>query len=476
MFESKGGSMNLVTIAPLPGESVLEVAGVAWFREWWDGNRPGWVEASWWEMPLREDVKRLVGLSAGAELLAALQGLDPGRCPAQHAGEGVPEDPTPGSAPGFPCGCQLVLVAAWRAVNNWTAVRSAEALTAAVGHEPVEIRGDGSRPGIVDPAREEVAVAIRLVPASAGAVMRRARALTAFPAAVALASEAVLPLPTVEKVCESAARLSAEDAERVIAEWCRRVRARARGRNPMNSVSAMRCASRLILAAPSYQELRDRARKGRRVEVWSNGDGTATLSAILPEECAHRVHRRLSAIARGLDDPDDGRPMDAKRADVLVDLLLGTMTSQASGVEVGVMISVESLLGLADDPAEVPGVGPIPADVARALAADARWRAWLTRADGTVVATSSATYRPTAELARLVRAGHAECRMVGCRKPAVDCDLDHATPWPRGQTTLSNLGPLCRRHHVMKTHYGWDLDGEGEVWRTPAGAEVVAAA
>ncbi len=468
--------MQLVTVAPLPGESVLEVAGVAWFREWWDARRPGWVEASWWSMPVREDVAKVLSLPAGPALLTVLQELAAGRCSAEHAGEAMPGDPAPGSAPGFPCGCQLVVLAAWRAVTNWTAVRSAQALTEAVGPEPVAVRADGVRPGIVDPAREEVAVATRMVPNSMAVVMRRARALTAFPEAAALASEGVLPLWTVEQVCQSAARLSDEDAERVVAEWCRRVRVRASGRNPMNGMGAMKSANRLILAAPSYRELRDRARKGRRVEVWGNGDGTATLSAVLPEECAHRVYRRLSAIARGLDDADDDRSMDAKRADTLVDVLLGTMPSQAAGVEVNVTIPAESLLGLTDEPAEVPGVGLLPADVARALAADATWRAWLTDAGGTVVATSAATYRPTAELARLVRARHPECRMVGCRKPAQACDIDHAVPWPRGETSAANLGPLCRRHHVMKTHYGWGLDAEAEVWRTPAGAEVRVAA
>ena len=124
----------------------------------------------------------------------------------------------------------------------------------------------------------------------------------------------------------------------------------------------------------------------------------------------------------------------------------------------------------------MPGLGPIPAEVARGLAADARWRAWLTDAEGTVVATSSTTYRPSAALARLVRARHPECRMPGCRRSADACDLDHAVEWPRGETSAENLGPLCRRHHVMKTHYGWDLDSEAGVWRTPAGAQLPTAA
>ncbi len=58
----------------------------------------------------------------------------------------------------------------------------------------------------------------------------------------------------------------------------------------------------------------------------------------------------------------------------------------------------------------------------------------------------------------------------------VACDLGHAVPWPRGQTTAANLGPLCRCHHLLTTHDGWDLDAQADMWRTPAGAEVTIAA
>ena len=148
---------------------------------------------------------------------------------------------------------------------------------------------------------------------------------------------------------------------------------------------------------------------------------------------------------------------------------------------------MQTILGLADHPAQVPGLGPIPADVARELAADGRWRAWVTDAAGAVTATGSAGYVPSAGLARLVRAREPRCRFPGCRQPSTRCDLDHTIPWPRGSTEAANLGPLCRRHHVLKTHAGWDLDPldsysadqcrserpPGWRWRTPAGFEII---
>ncbi len=466
------GSAPLVTVAPPDGESVLEIASVAWFRDWWDGHRPGWVDPGWWSMPVREEVLPVLDIAPGPDLLAAVAGLASAGCSADHTGQGIPGDPVAGTRPGFPCGCQIVLAAAWQAMATWTAVQSASVLVDAVGADPVVLPDGVVRPGIVDPAREEVAVALRISPRSASAVISSARDLALFPEAAALAAEGVLPLRTVQRVCEEAAKLDPQDAAEVIAAWIRTVRTRAAGRRPMTGQAAVKAARRLIIAAPSHNKTRDRARADRRVELWPGQDGTATIAAVLPEEVALRIHRRLTAMALGLDDPDDPRPIDAKRADLFADILLGVADSRCSGVEVNVTVPLAALLGLTDEQAEISGLGPVPAPVARALAADARWRAWLTGADGRVVKTSSDTYRPSAALARLVRARAPHCRMPGCDRPAEQCDLDHAIPWPRGRTTEANLGPLCRRHHIQKTHYGYDLIPEREVWRTPAGAEV----
>jgi hypothetical protein len=207
--------------------------------------------------------------------------------------------------------------------------------------------------------------------------------------------------------------------------------------------------------------------------VWSNQDGTATLEAVLPEAAAHRLQCRLTALARGLQD--DPRPMDARRADLLCDLVLGRQVLGATGVEVNVIVRAETLLGLDAGLAEVPGLGPVPAQVARELAAEARWTAWIRDASGAITATGTQSYVPSAALARLVRGREPHCRMPGCGRPAAGCDLDHAVPWPAGATTARNLGPLCRRHHVMKTHTGWQLDAQDpadQTWSTPAGAVI----
>ena len=141
----------------------------------------------------------------------------------------------------------------------------------------------------------------------------------------------------------------------------------------------------------------------------------------------------------------------------------------ATRAEIQVIVSLETLLGLTEDPAEVPGLGPVPAEVARALACDGRWRAWVADATGAVTATGTRGYVPSAALARLIRAREPRCRFPGCHQPATRCDLDHAVPWPHGPTTADNLGPLCRRHHNLKTHTPWALDADPAAIRSTAG-------
>jgi hypothetical protein len=118
---------------------------------------------------------------------------------------------------------------------------------------------------------------------------------------------------------------------------------------------------------------------------------------------------------------------------------------------------VGTLAGLDDNPAELVGFGPIPADVGRALAADAHWRRVLTDpATGTVLDLGHRRI-PTPALARLVRHQHSRCVFPGCGMPATNTDIDHTIPHTqKGRTALDNLGLLCRKHHRAK-HRGWQL-------------------
>jgi hypothetical protein len=156
--------------------------------------------------------------------------------------------------------------------------------------------------------------------------------------------------------------------------------------------------------------------------------------------------------------------------------------------EVRVTIGWDVLAGLSQRPGELEGHGPIPAELARRLAAgpDAWWQRLFTDpVTGTADHLDAHRYRPPAAMAELVYARDLTCAAPGCRVPAARCDLDHVTPYEHhhrgggaGPTRADHLKPGCRRHHQLKTHRHWttrlgpDPDGghtQVIIWTSPSG-------
>jgi hypothetical protein len=156
----------------------------------------------------------------------------------------------------------------------------------------------------------------------------------------------------------------------------------------------------------------------------------------------------------------------------------GTVTRgrrPGSGPLVHVTVAASTLLGLDDEPADLTGYGPIPASMARRIAADptGTWRRILTDpASGTVLDVGRTTYRPPPAIARHVTTRDQTCRFPTCRQPAHRCDLDHIRPYPTGPTAVNNLTTLCRHHHRLKHHGTWKVTpiGNGNLtWTAPTG-------
>ena len=141
---------------------------------------------------------------------------------------------------------------------------------------------------------------------------------------------------------------------------------------------------------------------------------------------------------------------------------------------INVTIDLPTALGLAENPGQLAGYGPIPAAIAREIAADGRWKRFVTDPiNGTLIDYGRETYEPPQVLQDFLIARDRTCRFPGCRQPAHLADLDHAIPWEEGgKTSADNLGALCRRHHNLKTHGGWKLINQSDgacTWISPTG-------
>lgn len=157
---------------------------------------------------------------------------------------------------------------------------------------------------------------------------------------------------------------------------------------------------------------------------------------------------------------------------------------------VRVTIPATALLGLDDAPGELAGFGPVPAETARIIAADATWQRLLTDpVTGILTDYSTTTYRPGKTLRGGIEARDVTCDFPCCDIPAERCDLDHILPFDhdyentsstkgsattgRGQTNAHNLHALCRKHHLLKTHADWNIVRDPHTgistWTTPTG-------
>ena len=83
------------------------------------------------------------------------------------------------------------------------------------------------------------------------------------------------------------------------------------------------------------------------------------------------------------------------------------------------------------------------------------------------------SYTPTSQIREQAILTCPTCVFPGCGRSSRRADLDHIRPWALGgRTVSSNLAPLCRLHHRLKTHGGWTYTRQGHttfVWTSPQG-------
>jgi len=277
---------------------------------------------------------------------------------------------------------------------------------------------------------------------------------------------------------------------------------------------------RVIAADPAAAFKRNqKARLLRSIIHRPEADGMGSIQALLSAENALIVFDLLNRIAQTTADLDD-RPIAARRADALTDicsqlLLHGNVTignalhaSQHSpaeparepgsapapitglsqvrthhgrGTHFNLTMTLQAYLGLCDDPADLTGHGTITAQLARSLKSSMQSLAVIVlNPDGHATAIGSTVYTPDRRTTSQVIAAAGTCRFISCRMPASSCDLDHRNPFDHnhpvtgGPTQPWNLDPLCRRHHLLKTHTDWSGerspdDGLTMIWTSPTG-------
>ncbi|WP_285242673.1 HNH endonuclease signature motif containing protein [Pseudarthrobacter sp. fls2-241-R2A-127] len=232
----------------------------------------------------------------------------------------------------------------------------------------------------------------------------------------------------------------------------------------------------------SLEARHEKSVQDRRVEYSPDRNGMAWISLYMPADTACAVWNKASALARGLQGPDEPRTLTQLRADVAAGLLLGTSGQRAGAApyakaDVLVTVPVLALLGATDQPAELDNYGPIPASMARRLVAEGSgsfYRVLVDPRDGAPLEISRTSYRLTEPMKRWLKMRDATCTFPGCSNHTQDNENDHLTAWHHGGNTgVSNLGHVCPKHHRLKHRSLWRPDpatmDEPPGWTSPTG-------
>lgn len=364
---------------------------------------------------------------------------------------------------------------------------------------------------ITDVAREEIAAALRWAPVSAARRIHVARLLAGPLGATAKALDSgAISWAHVEVIAEAALRLpgadeSSADARALHAVACAQLQSRVLPVAERGTPGRTRTAARravLSIDAAGAERRRESARAARDVAVIDDADGISTLIARLATERAHAVLAEVNAVASagehltGAKDPElssASSTIGERRADALVALVLGSGSEGRAGgsadcptsgglrAHIDLVIDLPTLAALADGgagSADLAGSGPVAAAVVADLLADPEVRLSLRRIvsdpmTGDLLDLGRRRYEVPEALRRFVVARDRTCRFPGCARRADLCQMDHLVAWDDGGATdRQNIGPLCVRHHQLKTFTRWQARGTpdgGVEWTSPQG-------
>ena len=218
------------------------------------------------------------------------------------------------------------------------------------------------------------------------------------------------------------------------------------------------------------EERHRRVHKNRHVRGWVRRGVGHLKAEMTPGELARvmaRVNDRTNDIVA---EAIGGRWFESREAhsvDALVDLLGPDGAGRAGpGTMVHVVVDYEALVRghtVSGERCEIPGVGPIPVSVARAMSQDAILKVLVTKGVD-VVTVAHAGHTIPAHLRSALEVRDPTCIVPGCdidRK----LEIDHRNSFSRTRVTkLEDLGRLCRWHHYQKTFLGYTYRGGPGTW------------
>ena len=225
----------------------------------------------------------------------------------------------------------------------------------------------------------------------------------------------------------------------------------------------------------------ERQRRATHLKMWNDLDGMVHLrgqfdperGAVLQSLINHRVEAMFHSgdkdikleVAPGIDANHH------RNALALLQLVNGSTSALVTDdqkplhAELVVHIDLTSLqTGLHDSTVCRTSYGvDLPIETARRLACDAEIIPAVLDGRSVPLDVGRAKRLATAAQRRALEAMYQTCAIDGCDRPFHHCSIHHIKYWENGGSTdLSNMLPLCSRHHHAAHEGGWQIHLEPE--------------
>ncbi len=388
---------------------------------------------------------------------------------------------------------QITYLQACERLSNAACARRDAAVAAFAGANPVQTRYwvDGDQRALTDVRALEMQTALHWNPQYTHTRIGAARALQALPDTADAYACGLISQRTLDSIVDGAETLSDPvdaaieiaiagscDPEQIdtlrqmrrdlLGSFDSKLAAFATQHNPLNVNGKIR--STLVQLDPAGAAARRvlAIHNQANVEFHALPDGLAQIVATMAADQALACMRRIDALAKQSASSD---PVGLRRAqafhriithDTSVahaiaesrldpgdgDTAVATSTTRSTplrstvGVHLDLVMDLRTFLGLQDSAADLIGVGPLPADAARELLADAAYvqvrRILTDPTTGHRLDTGVKRYVLTETEQQRIFNRDRYCRFPDCTRHATDCECDHAEPYEQGGSTSTH--------------------------------------
>ncbi len=298
----------------------------------------------------------------------------------------------------------------------------------------------------------------------ASKVRRRKKVCDDVPQLGAALAEGETTEAHVDAVGRALADLSVEDRAR-LAEFGDDIRAKAA---VLAEAAFREWLASLVRRVRTDDGLRrlERQKAAARAKTWTDQDGMFNLHARFDPETGVGLSGRLRNTIEALfhSGVPDGVPADPFErqqwlaAQALAMLIRGEVAGGSGVPDITVVIDVDTLLDVEHEHSRLDlGRFGLPVETIRRWACIAEITPVITTADGTRLLLGRTARLANREQRRALRVLYRTCAC--CDVVFEHCTIHHVVWFDNnGPTDITNLIPLCHRHHHLAHEGGWQLE------------------